>query len=135
MIKKKEKKKKQFYLQDLLNTFFFWKINILKNWLRDHSSWALCGIWMKIEGFLKSCFLILLYQGTLSFLSWLKYILVLLLLCLVFPTILWFCFDMCWYLNWYSLLLREIQYKMVYKISIYYQRNQMVLQKYLRIAY
>ena len=31
MIKKKEKKKKQFYLQDLLNTFFFWKINILKN--------------------------------------------------------------------------------------------------------
>ena len=31
MIKKKEKKKKKFYLQYILNKFLFWKINILKN--------------------------------------------------------------------------------------------------------
>ena len=37
--------------------FFVWKSNVLKNWLRDHSSWAPCRIWMKIEGILKSCFL------------------------------------------------------------------------------
>ena len=42
----------------------------LKNWLRDHSSWAPCGIGMKIEGILKSFFFIfffiLLHQGMLS---------------------------------------------------------------------
>ena len=44
------------------------KINVYKNWLKDHSSWTPCGIGMKIEGILKSCFWILLHQGTLSFL-------------------------------------------------------------------
>ena len=38
--------------------------------MRDHSSWALCGIRMKIEGILKFCFWISLHQGTLSFLCY-----------------------------------------------------------------
>ena len=40
------------------------KINVHKNWLKDHSSWALCGIGMKIKGFLNPCFLFSLHQGT-----------------------------------------------------------------------
>ena len=36
--------------------------------MRDHLSWTPSGIGMKIEGILKSCFLILLHQGTFSFL-------------------------------------------------------------------
>ena len=36
--------------------------------MRDNSSWAPCEIGMKVEGILKSCFLILLHQGTLSLL-------------------------------------------------------------------
>ena len=42
------------------------RINVQKNWLRDHTSWALCGIGMKIKGILKSCFWISLHQGTPS---------------------------------------------------------------------
>ena len=34
--------------------------------MRDHLSWELCGIGMKIEGIPKSCFWILLHQDTLS---------------------------------------------------------------------
>ena len=44
------------------------RINVHKDWLRDHSSWAPCGIEMLIRGILKSCFWILLHQGTLSIL-------------------------------------------------------------------
>ena len=45
------------------------KINVLKNWLRDHLSWAPCGIGIKIESILKSFFLlILLHQCRLSLL-------------------------------------------------------------------
>ena len=44
------------------------RINAHKDWLRDHSSWAPCGIEMKIKGILKSWFWISQHQGTLSFL-------------------------------------------------------------------
>ena len=44
------------------------RINIYKDWLRDHSPWAPCGIGMLIRGILKSCFWISLHQGTLSIL-------------------------------------------------------------------
>ena len=65
MIKRREN---SFSLQNLGNILFQKKINVLKNWLRDHSSWATCGIGMKIEGILKFCFWILLPQGTFSLL-------------------------------------------------------------------
>ena len=42
------------------------KINVLKNWLRDHSSWALYGIVIKIEGLLNSCLLNFTASSTLS---------------------------------------------------------------------
>ena len=41
------------------------RINIQKDWLRDHTSWAPCGIEMKVKGILKSWFWISLHQGTL----------------------------------------------------------------------
>ena len=44
------------------------RINAHKDWLRDHSSWAPCGIEMKIKGILKSWFWISQHQGTLSIL-------------------------------------------------------------------
>ena len=44
------------------------RINVLKDWLRDHTSWAPCGIEMKIKDILKSWFWISLHQGTLSIL-------------------------------------------------------------------
>ena len=65
MIKRREK---SFSLQVFWNSLFQRKINVHKNWLRHHSSWAPCGIWMKIKGILKSCFWILLHQDMLSFL-------------------------------------------------------------------
>ena len=42
------------------------RINVHKDWLRDHSSRALCGIEMLIKGILKSCFWISLHQGMFS---------------------------------------------------------------------
>ena len=65
MIKRKEN---SFYLQNLGNTLFQRKINVHKNWLRDHSSWAPWRIGMKIERILKFFFWISLHQGTLSLL-------------------------------------------------------------------
>ena len=44
------------------------RINVQKDWLRDHTSWAPYGIEMKIKGILKYWFWISLYQGTLSIL-------------------------------------------------------------------
>ena len=44
------------------------RINVQKDWLRDHTSWAPCGIEIKIKGVLKSWFWISLHQGTLSIL-------------------------------------------------------------------
>ena len=46
----------------------FLRINVHKDWLRNHSSRAPCGIGMLIRGILKSCFWISLHQGTLSIL-------------------------------------------------------------------
>ena len=63
-----ERRENSLSLQVFWNTLFQRKINVCKNWLRDHSSWIPCEIGMKIEGILKSCFLILLHQGTLSLL-------------------------------------------------------------------
>ena len=42
------------------------RINVQKDWLRDHTSWAPCEIEMKIKGILKSWFWISLHWGTLS---------------------------------------------------------------------
>ena len=44
------------------------RINVHKDWLRDHSSRAPCEIEMLIRGILKSWFWISLHQGTLSIL-------------------------------------------------------------------
>ena len=44
------------------------RINVHKNWLRDHSSWAPCGVEIKIKSIPKSWFWISQYQGTLSIL-------------------------------------------------------------------
>ena len=44
------------------------RIHVHIDWLRDHTSWALCGIEIKIKGILKSCFWISLRQGMLSIL-------------------------------------------------------------------
>ena len=44
------------------------RINVQKDWLRDHTSWAPCGIEMKIKGILKYWFWISLHQGTLPIL-------------------------------------------------------------------
>ena len=49
-------------------TLLFSLEQIHKDWLRDHSSWAPCGIEMKIKGILKSLFWISQHQGTLSIL-------------------------------------------------------------------
>ena len=49
-------------------TLWFSLEHIHINWLRDHTSWASCGIEMKIRGILKSWFWISLHQGTLSIL-------------------------------------------------------------------
>ena len=64
MVKRKEinflhkEKKKDFSL----------RINVQKDWMRDHTSWAPCGIEMKIKGILKSWFWISLHQVTFSIL-------------------------------------------------------------------
>jgi len=44
------------------------RINVHKDWLRDHSSRVPCGIEMLIRGILKSCFWISFHQGMLSIL-------------------------------------------------------------------
>ena len=44
------------------------RINVHKDWLRDHFSRVPCGIGILIRGILKSCFWISLHQGTLSIL-------------------------------------------------------------------
>ena len=49
-------------------TLLFSLEHIHVNWLRDHTSWAPCGIGMLIRGILKSLFWILLHQGTLAIL-------------------------------------------------------------------
>ena len=62
------KEKKTVFLQKEKKNDFFLRIYVQKDWLRDHTSWALCGIEMKIKGILKSWFWISLHQGTLSIL-------------------------------------------------------------------
>ena len=47
---------------------FFFENLCTKDWLRDHTSWAPCGIEMKIKGILKSRFWNALHQGTHPFL-------------------------------------------------------------------
>ena len=63
-----KRRENSFSLQNLWYTLFQRKINIHKNWFKDHSSWAPCRIGMKIEGILKFCFWISPHQGMLSFL-------------------------------------------------------------------
>ena len=67
MMKRKEKKRKQFF-STRRRRIFSLKINVGKDWLRDRTSWAPCGIEMKIKGILKSWFWISLHQGALSIL-------------------------------------------------------------------
>ena len=62
------KEKKTIFLQKKKKKDFSLRIYVQKDWLRDHTSWAPCGIEMKIKGILKSWFWILLHQGTLSIL-------------------------------------------------------------------
>ena len=61
-----------FFVIALKYTFPKRKINVRKNWLRDHTSWASCEIGKKIECLFKilstSCFLFSLHQSTLSIL-------------------------------------------------------------------
>ena len=64
MIKRKEN---SFSPQGVEEGFFF-KNQHTKDWLRDHTSWAPCGIRMKIRGILKSWFWFSLHQGMLSIL-------------------------------------------------------------------
>ena len=47
---------------------FFFESLCTKDWLRDHTSWAPCGIEMKIKGILKSWFWFSQHQGMLSIL-------------------------------------------------------------------
>ena len=62
------KEKKTVFLYNEKKKNFLLRINVHKDWLRDHSSWVPCGIGMLIRGILKSWFLISLHQGTLSIL-------------------------------------------------------------------
>ena len=60
------KEKKTVFLYNEKKKNFLLRINVDKDWLRDHSSWVPCGIGMLIRGILKSRFWILLHQGMLS---------------------------------------------------------------------
>ena len=57
-----------FSLRNLGNTLFQRKINVHKNWLKNHSFWEPCGIGMKIKSILKCWFWIPLHKGTFSLL-------------------------------------------------------------------
>ena len=63
------KEMKIFFLYNEKKKNFLLRINVHKNWLRDHSSRATCGIGILIRSILKFCFWISLHQGTLSILS------------------------------------------------------------------
>ena len=63
-----KRKENSFSLQGEEEGFFF-KNQRTKDWLGDHTSWAPCGIGMKIRGILKSWFWFSLHQGKLSILS------------------------------------------------------------------
>ena len=63
-----EKKKKNSFSLQWEKEELSLRINVHKDWLRDHSSRASCGIGMLIRDILKSCFWISLHQGTLSIL-------------------------------------------------------------------
>ena len=56
---------KQFFSTRRRRRIFSLRINVHKDWLRDHTFWASCGIEMKIKGILKSWFWSFLHQGTL----------------------------------------------------------------------
>ena len=58
---KRKRKKKLLYNEKKKN--FSLRINVQKDWLRNNTSWAPCGIEMKIKGILKSWFWISLHQG------------------------------------------------------------------------
>ena len=58
------KRKKKFF-STRRRRIFLLRINIHKDWLRDHTSWAQCGIEMKIKGILKFWFWFSLHQGML----------------------------------------------------------------------
>ena len=62
------KEKKIVFLYKEKKKDFSLRIYVQKDWLRDHSSQAPCGIEMKIKGILKSWLWISLHQGTLSIL-------------------------------------------------------------------
>ena len=61
-----KRKENSFSLQE--EEVFFFENHCTKDGLRDHTSWALCGIEMKIRVILMSWFWISLHQGTLSIL-------------------------------------------------------------------
>ena len=62
------KEKKSVFLHMEKKKYFSLRIYVQKDWLRDHTSWAACGIEMKIKGILKFWLWISLHQGTLSIL-------------------------------------------------------------------
>ena len=62
------KEKKTVFLYKEKKKNFLLRINVQKDWMRDHTSWAPCGIEMKIKGILKWWFWISLHQGTLPIL-------------------------------------------------------------------
>ena len=73
MMKRKRKKnslqwEEEEEQQNLLKRTFLWESVSKKDWLRNHSSRAPCGIGLLIRGILKSWFWISLHQGTLSIL-------------------------------------------------------------------
>ena len=60
------KEKKSVFLHMEKKKYFSLRIYVQEDWLRDHTSWAACGIEMKIKGILKFWLWISLHQGTLS---------------------------------------------------------------------
>ena len=65
-----KEKKKVFFLYKEKKKDFSLRINVQKDWLRYYTSWAPCGIEMKIKDILNSWFWISLHQGyMLSFMN------------------------------------------------------------------
>ena len=61
------KEKKIVFLYKEKKKDFSLRINVQKDWLRDHTSWAPCEIEMKIKGILK-CFGFEFYRTKVRFL-------------------------------------------------------------------